>query len=181
MFLILFIAGCAEDRDIMILQEGEGIKLSPDPLILAGTISTDLEYGEMFDHTDSGNTITIDDSTSYFNITNLQAGLTNKFTVTNNALIPSIDGTYKFNWAIGFGNAGNNIEYQITLKVNEIIIERCETHRKVGAAGDVGSASGTCLLFLNSDDEVRLGIKNIDGTQNAIMFNVNVNAVRIAD
>ena len=145
-------------------------------------------YGEMFFHNDStvGITTVINTINVFVNITGFNqiadSGQTlNGFTYdnANEFLSPLVVGMYDCSYDISAGNAGNNQEYQFDLAVNGVEQDNTDSHRKIGAAGDVGDASDRGFISMNPGDELTLMAKNIDATANLFVHAASINCVRI--
>lgn len=132
-------------------------------------------YGEMSAYNGAGNTITISDTTNYFNITGFGMGDLSGVTYSDDDLTLTQDGVYKIDWALSFGG-GVSDTWHIALFKNGAALTECnDVLRKVGTGGDVGAAANTCLADLNANDVIDLRIRNADGTDNAVVYYQSVN------
>lgn len=163
-------------------------------LNVVGNITGNEIYGEMHFHSDeaTGHTIPIASSGVYVNVTGFNGTdsdvemtqiFTNGFTFINesNALRCDIGGRYLSYWKLSTGNAGNNQEYQTVISVADVRQEITEDHRKIGAAGDVGSLSGGGSFICNSGDIINLQTRNNDGTADLQIHVGLVTIKRIGD
>ena len=106
-----------------------------DPVL----VFENMTYGEM--SIDDGFVITISDADTYYNITGFDWNFstTNKVYFNGSALYINESGTY-LAWHFESFSGSVNTEFHLTLGVNGVTQQECETHRKLGAGGDVGSA-----------------------------------------
>jgi hypothetical protein len=140
-------------------------------------------YGAMAIHDDSGYTIVINVADTYQQLQNFTEEISSGVTVDldNQWITIEEAGVYQVVWALSFGSAtGGGKEYQVTPHLNNVTaIEECESHRKLGAGGDVGSMSGTCLFNLSANQNISLMMKNTGGTQDATGYTTNINVERL--
>lgn len=145
------------------------------------TLFFDEVYGEMFVHTDAGKNVDLGSNLSeYYNISEFSVGYRRLVDYLNSTLVVNVSGYYKLNWALSFSGGGSQL-YEVGVFVNDLEREACEAHRLLGAGGDVGSASGTCIIPLQVGDLVRLSMRESTAplVNDAIVFTGNVNIVRV--
>lgn len=126
-------------------------------------------YGSVGYHNDTGLTVSISDQLNYFNVTGGTAGVLHNCNFTNDYLIVGETGDYLVNWGLGFSGGANDL-YEVTILIDGKEQNPCETHRKLGAGGDQGSASSTCIVSLTAGEGVNIGIQNEDSTADPIIY-----------
>jgi hypothetical protein len=128
---------------------------------------TNATYGEMTNHSDDTPfTTSLPVQDDWFHLEQFEEGELNNVGFDNNSLIIEQQGVYDIAFYISFGNAGGgaNDEYQGALFVDDIELIECQYHRKLGTAGDVGSASGGCIKSFDVGDIINLKTRNRDST-----------------
>ena len=145
-----------------------------DPVL----VFENMTYGEM--SIDDGFVITISDADTYYNITGFDWNFstTNKVYFNGSALYINESGTY-LAWHFESFSGSVNTEFHLTLGVNGVTQQECETHRKLGAGGDVGSSSNVCILDLVEGDYVVYQVENNDGTKDMTLSHVNVGVLKL--
>ena len=173
----------SDDNDVNNLVEI--MRLDENGLNLSRNLTANQYYGEMWFHNDSasGNPTIISSQDVWYNITGFnQTGDSgqslNGFSYSQHKLTCNIAGLYKIDYSISFGG-GLNDEYKTAVGVNGIKQGNTETHRKLGAGGDVGNTGSSGFVSLSVDDEITLMILNDDATANADVHSANINLVRI--
>lgn len=144
-------------------------------------------YGEMWFHNESvsGNPTIITSQDAWYNVTGFnqttESGQTlNGFSYSNYELICQVSGLYKVDYSISFGG-GLNDEYKTSIGVNGVNKNNTETHRKLGAGGDVGNTGSSGFISLNVNDKITLMILNDDAIANSDIHSANLNLIRIGD
>jgi len=164
-----------------------GIDVSGDLNQTNGNATINMIYGEMWFHDDTTSVTTVINTQGVWtNITGFDGGDHNDqdlngFSYFNGTLTAQVSGKYDCSYDISTGNMGNNQEYQFILAINELVQNNTDSHRKIGAAGDVGDASDRGWLDLNIGDDVKFQTKNNDGTSNLLVHAASVNCLRIGD
>ena len=143
-----------------------------------GNTQLKVPFGEMYIHDDAGGNVTISNTSYYFTVDGMTAGFLNRFSFAANALTALDSGLYRTNYAVSFGGGSSDL-YEIAIKVNDVVQNNCELHRKLGTGGDAGSAGGSCLLNLTAGNTITMGISDNDATADAEIFTANVNMIRI--
>lgn len=100
-------------------------------------------------------------------------GLSNGFTLATPTTTPLYDGVYKAVASVGAGNGGSNHEYHIAIHIDDVHQDNCHMPRKIGAAGDVGALTVSCLLDLNDGEEVTVKVENITGSTDITVNDFN--------
>ena len=136
-------------------------------------------YGEMWYHNHSATVLNFATDGKYYNLT-FNDSLTNGFTFSdaNDYLLALVDGTYKACY-MASGSGQNNHAYFTSIRINNEIQGKCESHKKMSAGGDVMTMNGCCFITLSNGDEVRLSTADIGGTGAGEYYSANVNIVRI--
>ena len=116
----------------------------------------------------------------YYNVINLTCGHSLNINCSNSELIIIEPGYYRIGSQFAF-NDGANTEFHLALGINENRNEHCHTQRKLGTGGDVGSASFTCIDYLNTSDALTIMIENVINTNNPSIQSINLNLVKIGE
>jgi len=136
-------------------------------LIVACLVSTvpfvsEQSYGEI---NAKDTIIVITDPDTYYPLTDSNAGLLNGFTFEDGNLTADYNGVYLIVSQWSFSGSTNN-EYHLSLNINGVQESKCHAERQM-ESGDVGSASYTCLVTLNTGDNITPIIENITSGNNA--------------
>lgn len=124
--------------------------------------------------------ISIPSYNTYYNITGLSC-TSNNFNVNcNNSRLEIIDSGYYFVIGSFSFQGGSNTEYEYELFINNNDALDCEIHRGMGANGDVGASTLSCLQYLNKYDVLSIQIKDITNpSQNIKIHSLNFNIIKI--
>jgi hypothetical protein len=149
---------------------------------------TNMVYGEMWFHNDTaqGAITSIASQGIWVNVTGFQQAEESGQTLSgvsysNGALIADEDGIYIAKFSMSFGNVGNNQEYQLLIAVNNVVQNNTDTHRKIGAAGDVGNAGNSGFIELTEGDAITLFIRNNDGTADVGTHAASLNIMKVGE
>jgi len=82
-------------------------------------------------------------------------------------LTAEYNGSYNINY-YSVGSGQNNHVYRLTVFINEIIKDNCETHYKMATGGDEITMSGNCLLDINAGENISLRIADFTSTGEGI-------------
>ena len=145
--------------------------------------------GEMWVHNDSTNgfPVVINSQNVYVNISGFNRSVNNQnlfnvgYDSGKDRLVCLHNGTYEMTYDISTGNAGNNQEYQFLIGINGEEQENTDSHRKIGAAGDVGDASDVGYIKCVEGDHVTLMSRNNDGNANLNVHSASINIRRMRD
>lgn len=77
-------------------------------------------------------------------------------------------------------SGGGNKEYHYSIHVNGVDQEKCESHRKMSAGGDIGSSGMSCLLSLSVNDVVTYTIRNDEDSTDITLDHINFNLIEIS-
>jgi len=173
------------DRIIKIYNTQVGKKLSLDlddgDLTTTGNFTGNQIYGEMWHHSHAGETLGFVSDGVYYNLT-FDNSLVNGF-IFNNAtdnLEVVYSGVYKTCYSAS-GSGQNNHVYFTDVTVNGLVIDKCESHKKMSAGGDIVTMSSCCFVNLNIGDEVKLATADIGGTGTGNYYSANLNLLRIGN
>jgi len=169
---------------LLIFLVGFSIMLSGFPFASTETISeTAPYYGEMYYHNDThtATTIKFDDADTYYTFFFTDADIIKGFTYTggfntDSYLVTNNSGIYRACY-LASGSGTNNHNYYTTIFLNDTVQEKCESHKKLTAGGDILTMNGCCLLEITSGDVIRLKIRDIDtgGQDTGDYYSANLN------
>jgi len=132
-----------------------------------------IRHAEM-DMGDINLTIPIGAANVWYTVTNFTGGELDGFTlVDNRSLVVSESGLFVVNHAESFSD-GLNVEYELTIAVNNVTVDGCHARRKLGASGDIGNSGGTCIINLSSSDGVTMVVRNLDSAADPTFNDVAV-------
>ena len=136
-------------------------------------------YGEMWYHNHTATELNFAVDGVFYNLTFANSDV-NGFAFNNTAdsLTTLIPGKYKVGY-MASGDGQNNHIYFTTILVNGIDNDRCESHRKMTAGGDIVTMVGNCFVNLVVGDEIKLATADVGGTGTGNYYSANVNLVRI--
>lgn len=168
---------------------GTGVQVYDNFNQTNGNATINMVYGEMWAHNDTDYWV-VDIVTQgvYVNVsinsTDAEAGQDLNgfgYNPINSSLIAQFKGKHDCSYDMSTGNAGNNQEYQFILTVNGIAQNNTDSHRKIGAAGDVGDLSDRGWIDLNVGDLINFQARNNDGTADLRIHAASVNCLRIGE
>jgi len=138
-------------------------------------------YGEMWYHNHTATELNFAVDGVFYNLTFDNSDV-NGFAFNNTAdsLTAQIPGKYKVGY-MASGDGQNNHIYFTTILVNGIDNDRCESHRKMTAGGDIVTMVGNCFVNLVVGDEIKLATVDVGGTGTGNYYSANVNLFRIGD
>lgn len=137
------------------------------------------EYGEMYQY-NQDYTVTIDAKDTIYTIDNMTGRLLNDVVFQNGSeLVIKVPGIYKIEYGICFTD-GVSTEYEIGVTVNDVLQLNLASCSKKSNAGDVMNPSGTAMLNLSENDNVKLIVINRTNTSDVIIDHCNLNLHRIA-
>jgi hypothetical protein len=136
-------------------------------------------YGEMYGKNDTGfvivNVATVD---TYYQVTNLKAGLLNGATVTNSNMTVQQAGVYKIDLASSI-SAGGVSEYGLKVYLNGVGQDNCYTHSHL-TIGHASSMGISCLLNIGTNGVLSVRIDDhVNPPNNPTIYSMNINALRI--
>ena len=142
-------------------------------------------YGSLYLHEGAAN---VDISTAgqgvYVKITGLTTGLCKNVVKNSDAFNVTYPGIFKTDWAISGDSAGQNKDYEVDIFIDGAEQADGSARRLYGAAGSLGSISGTAILDVtDATHDIDLRMKEIGagaGTDFDI-FNLNFNIFRIGE
>jgi hypothetical protein len=157
-----------------------------DPIWYAKTTHPpDTPYGSLYLHEGAQN---IDISTAgqgvYVKITGFTTGKLNRVTINSDAFNVQEIGTYKADWQVSGDSQGNNKDYEVDVFVNGVEQDDGSARRAYGAAGSLGSMSGTAVIDVTStshDIDIRMKETGAGAGTDFDIFNMNFNIFRLGD
>jgi hypothetical protein len=167
------------------INVADDLNMSENDITNVRNLTYDAYIGEVWFHNDTSGVITTTINTQdvWENVTgfnssdsgNLLRGFS--FDSLDTYLSPSFDGTYKVDYSVSF-LGGSNTHYQFSIAVNGVLQPQTDSHRKIGAAADVGNTGGTGYISLSAGDLVQLQVRNIVNTNDINPLAANVNLER---
>lgn len=137
-----------------------------------------LSYGEMYIQLSNPDTISITSGTPD-TLTDLTQGLVSQFSLQGSSL--SYSGleyrNMQLNYNLSISFSSSNEDLFIYVYKNNAIIDKCSAERKIGTGGDIGRASGGCIISMEPDDTVQL---YMDASANGTVI-VNSANIRLTD
>lgn len=148
---------------------------------ITGNITGNFYYGEMWYHNHTATLLNFAVDGTYYNLT-FSNSTTNGFTFSDadDSLTVGMGGTYQTCY-MASGDGQNNHIYFTVITINGVEEEKCGSHKKMSAGGDIVTMNGCCIISLNVDDEIKLATADIGGTGTGNYYSSNVNLVRIGD
>ncbi len=126
--------------------------------------------------------ITIDTANVYIKIDGWTAGVSNGvlFNADTSGFVVPVVGLYKIDWQISGDPEGNNKNFEVDIHVNGVEQEDGSAKRDFGAAGSLGSLSGTAIIRVtNTSHEIDIRAKNTDDTTDLDIFNASFNILHV--
>ena len=171
-----------EDQRNTVVVEGDQVTVvsvgQQGPAGPPGTGAYAAAYGHLLEN-DQSNTISITDTVTYFPwITGTASGNELHMAVAGGELVIGADGAglFEVTMQASLGGLGGESVHCTVLKNSVATNIRCE--RKLGATGDVGSASAVGLVSLGSSDALALGFKaDATGTLDIAHFSLTIRRV----
>lgn len=138
-------------------------------------------YAEVYNVTLNGYTLSIPSLNTWYNFTGLLEGEMFGFTLESNGINATYEGVYKVDYAVSFSGSGGST-HAIGLLINGVEHTPCRIYRKLGTAGDVGNAGGTCIITLDENDIVSGAVQDVSSpAQNINVWSMNANIIRIGN
>ena len=137
--------------------------------------------GEMWYHNHTATELNFAVDGLFYNLTtdnSLVTGMT--FNDTGDYLEVDYAGRYKSCY-MQSGDGQNNHNYFASLSVNGEVIEKCESHKKMSAGGDILTMNGCCNLDLIIDDKIRMVVADIGNTGIGNYYSSELNMHRISN
>jgi hypothetical protein len=148
------------DGDVGMGVTNPSQKLQVDGNVLADNVRLNAyDYGELYENAGSpGTTITVTTAGTYYGWVSATAGDSNNITsdvadATADHLTIATAGTYYISIHVSFSGTATAV-VECALFVNGTENEHIEIYRKLGTAGDVGSASAGGIEVLSASDEL---------------------------
>jgi hypothetical protein len=88
-------------------------------------------------------------------------------------------GSYKLNWSLSATAVSNNDIFVFAVHVEAAHQNKSNIERKFGIAADIGAVSGAALIDVGSGEHVSFMVRNIVGSGNITLKDLNVNLVRL--
>ena len=154
--------------------------------IINGNLTANFIFGEMYNFSDTGSTISIATSNAYYNITGLNCGYINGFNCSSSAgtLTTLVPGIYKIDYNLAIETDTADGSYGAGIAKNYANLEtqqRCYS-RLYTRAGEQHNIGGTCFLNLSVGDTINYMIDDeVIPTRNTLWQTVEFTAVRIGN
>lgn len=138
-------------------------------------------FGEAWYHNHTATPLSFDVDGLFYNLT-FKESTTKGFVFSDaeDSLTASVSGWYKVCY-MASGDGQNNHMYFTTVVLNGATQDKCGSHKKMAAGGDIVTMVGCCVIELNADDELKLATADIGGTGAGNYYSSNLNLVRIGD
>ena len=148
---------------------------------VTGNVTGNRIRGEMSYHNHTATPLDFASDGVYYNLS-FDSSLVNGFTFNNSEdyLEPLYSGIYLTNY-MASGSGQNNHIYYTDITVNGVVVDKCESHKKMSAGGDIVTMYGSCHIELSAGDKVKLVTADIGGTGIGNFYSANLNLVRIGD
>ena len=148
---------------------------------ITGNLTANFFRGEMWYHNHTATPLNFAVDGTYYNLT-FDSSLVNGFTFNDagDYLEAGHAGTYSAVY-MASGSGQNNHIYFTDITVNGAVVDKCESHKKMTAGGDIVTMTGSCHLELSAGDKVRLATADVGGTGAGNYYSANLNLVRIGD
>jgi len=146
-----------------------------------GNSTINLIYGEMWYHNHTATQLNFASDGLFYNLT-FDNSLVNGFIFNdaNDYLEAQIGGIYKASY-MASGDGQNNHEYYTSVFINGANQDKCESHKKMVAGGDIVTMTGSCLLSLSVGDKVKLATADIGSTGTGNYYSSELNLVRVGN
>ena len=154
--------------------------------IAAGEISSfeltdalDTAAGELYEH-HASSTVTLSETTSYYQWTTSAAGVCERMTCEDDALTMVVDGAYRVSASFSGSIDAVNQIVEMDLFLNGEELEKCSISTKFAVSGDEQPMSWTCLVYLVRDDVLTLRFQNATSSGKVLTIkHINLNASRV--
>lgn len=138
-------------------------------------------YGEMWNHTHTGQPLNFAVDGLYYNLTFNDSDVNGfEFDNGNDLLRVQVAGKYKAGY-MASGDGENNNIYFTTILINGVEQDKCESHKKMTAGADIVTMTGSCFIDLVVDDYVQLGTADIGDTSVGNFYSSELNLIRISN
>ena len=150
-----------------------------------GNITGNQIYGEMWYHNHTATEMNFASSDTWYPLFFTNDGLVNGFAYSggfmeSSNLTAQVSGKYKVTY-MASGDGQNNHQYFTTILINSVAQEKCSSHKKMSAGGDIITMTGSCIVTINAGDDVQLATMDYDSTGTGNYFGANLNLVRIGN
>lgn len=140
-------------------------------------------YGEMWYHNRTGTTIQFFIADTFYPLFFTNSSLNNGFSFnggfnTTSSLTANTKGIYHTVYSAS-GSGQNNHIYYSTILINDIEQNKCDSHKKMTAGGDIVTMNGNCLIYLNENDVVKVATSDFDDTGEGIYYSAYLSLIRI--
>jgi len=139
------------------------------------------KYGEAWYHNHTATELTFESAGVYYNLS-FDNSLVNGF-IFNDAddnLEAEYPGTYKVCYHAS-GSGQNNHIYYTSVKIDGVVQEKCESHKKMAAGDDVTTMGGCCFITLLVGNVVNLATVDAEGTGVGNYYSSNINIIRVGN
>ena len=150
-------------------------------LDITGNITGNQIYGEMWYHNHTATILNFATDGLFYNLT-FDYSDVNGFTFNDDLdyLEAQVAGKYRVNY-MASGDGQNNHVYYTSVYVGIVNQDRCESHKKMTAGGDIVTMVGSCFVDLSIGDRIKLATADIGGTGTGNYYSSEINLVRIGD
>lgn len=155
--------------------------LCDDEILCEGQVagSINMIRGEMWYHNHTATSISFDVVETYYKLFFTESYSNGvEINLTNNSMKIITPGNYKV-CNVACGDGANNHEYFLTVAINSAIQEKCSSHKKMAAGGDITNMGSCCFLDVNENDIITLEIADFTSSSVGNYFHGNVNIFRV--
>ena len=146
---------------------------------MTGNFTGNQIYGGMWYHNHTATELNFASDGVFYSLIFTEDGYLNGFTKDNDYnLTAQVAGIYKANY-MASGDGQNNHEYYISIFIDGVNQDRCESHKKMTAGGDIVTMTGNCFINLSVGSNVGLKTADIGGTGIGNYYSSELNLVRI--
>jgi len=174
-------------NDIVTTGKGffESLNATGDLNQSGGNATINNIYGEMWYHNHTGTEMNFAVQDTWYPLFITNYSLLNGFSFTggflaNSYLTAQIDGTYRVCY-MATGSGQNNHVYYTTILIDDVAEEKCGSHKKMSAGGDIITMNGCCLLNFTAGTEIAVATRDYGGTGIGDYYSSNLNLVRVGD
>jgi hypothetical protein len=151
--------------------------------LAGGNMTANMIYGEMWYHNHTGTNVNFKVASTWYPMFFTRADLLNGFTFigdwnSSSNLTAQVSGVYKAHYML-LGSGQNNHIYYSTIQINAAEQDKCGSHKKMAAGGDVVEMTGDCFINLTAGDDVSVAVQDSGDTGMGIYYGGNLNLIKI--
>lgn len=147
-----------------------------DSVVINGKLISNYYLGQLYISGDS--TLVIAAIDTYYTFKKWVVDSSENVTLTDSSMTALTNGYYQVGMSSSFTHSVNNTVVHFSIFVNDVERKQIETQRKIATGGDYGNASSSGLIYLNTNDIVKVKYRS-DNTGTVTVNHSNFNIVRI--